>query len=297
MPNGIIVIDKPAGWTSHDVVARLRRLLKERRIGHGGTLDPMATGVLPIFVGRATRAVEFVMNGTKEYVAGLRLGICTDTQDCTGTILETRPVESDRASLEQVLCAFRGNLQQIPPMYSAIKQNGKKLYELARRGKEVIREPRAITIHTLELLEQCNKSDYLLRIVCSKGTYIRTLCHDIGRALGCGGSMYSLQRIRSSCFTIEQAVSLEQVEQKLADNKNFDFLLPVDQCFLEYPSLDVPPSLTKKCRNGASVPIENTTPGIYRAYDGETGEFLLLGTLEQQGSRTLLKSIKSFYEV
>jgi tRNA pseudouridine55 synthase len=296
MPSGIIVIDKPKDWTSHDVVARLRRLLGERRIGHGGTLDPMATGVLPVFVGRATRAVEFIMDGTKEYIAGLRLGVSTDTQDCTGSILEEKPVLVDQSTLEQTLSDFRGDLQQIPPMYSAIKQNGKKLYELARSGKEVERPPRSITIDTLELLEQCSESDYLLRVVCSKGTYIRTLCHDIGQALGCGGVLYSLRRTRSSCFTIDQAVSLDVVAEQAEKNRASGLLLPVDQCFLEYPALQVPPALAKKCRNGAFIPFDGV-PGTYRAYDAETGEFLLLGSLEQQGSSSLLKPIKSFYEV
>lgn len=296
MPSGIIVIDKPTDWTSHDVVARLRRLLGERRIGHGGTLDPMATGVLPVFVGRATRAVEFIMDGTKEYIAGLRLGVSTDTQDCTGSILEEKPVLVDQSTLEQTLSDFRGDLQQIPPMYSAIKQNGKKLYELARSGKEVERPPRSITIDTLELLEQCSESDYLLRVVCSKGTYIRTLCHDIGQALGCGGALYSLRRTRSSCFTIDQAVSLDVVAEQAEKNRASGLLFPVDQCFLEYPALQVPPALAKKCRNGAFIPFDGV-PGTYRAYDAETGEFLLLGSLEQQGSSSLLKPIKSFYEV
>lgn len=296
MPSGIIVIDKPTDWTSHDVVARLRRLLGERRIGHGGTLDPMATGVLPVFVGRATRAVEFIMDGTKEYIAGLRLGVSTDTQDCTGSILEEKPVLVDQSTLEQTLSDFRGDLQQIPPMYSAIKQNGKKLYELARSGKEVERPPRSITIDTLELLGQCSESDYLLRVVCSKGTYIRTLCHDIGQALGCGGVLYSLRRTRSSCFTIDQAVSLDVVAEQAEKNRASGLLLPVDQCFLEYPPLQVPPALAKKCRNGAFIPFDGV-PGTYRAYDAETGEFLLLGSLEQQGSSSLLKPIKSFYEV
>jgi tRNA pseudouridine55 synthase len=296
MPNGIIVIDKPMDWTSHDVVARLRRLLQERRIGHGGTLDPLATGVLPIFVGRATRAVEFVMEGDKEYIAGLRLGVTTDTQDCTGTVLHTAPVNVDKTEVEAALSAFRGPILQVPPMYSAIKQNGKKLYELARRGKEVERPPRSIVIHQLELLEQCSPTDYLLRVVCSKGTYVRTLCHDIGQTLGCGGSLYSLKRTRSACFSLSQAVSLDTVESLAGQGRAEELLLPVDQCFLPYPPLQVPAALAKKCRNGASVSLTGT-PGTYRAYDAETGEFLLLGTLEPQGPDCILKPIKSFYEV
>ena len=167
MANGILIIDKPAGWTSHDVVAKLRGILRERRIGHAGTLDPMATGVLPVFVGRATRAVEFAAEGEKEYLAGLRLGTVTDTQDTTGTVLETHPVTGDRAALEAVLSQFRGDILQVPPMYSAIKRQGQKLYELARRGQEVARDPRPITIHALEVTGQVSPTDYLLRVAVS----------------------------------------------------------------------------------------------------------------------------------
>ena len=154
MANGIIVIDKPQEWTSMDVCAKIRGVLHERRVGHAGTLDPMATGVLPVFVGRATRAVEFASESEKEYIAGLKLGVVTNTQDTTGQVVEERPVEADRADLEGALAAFRGEITQIPPMYSALKRDGKKLYELARAGKEVERAPRPVTIHALEVVEQ-----------------------------------------------------------------------------------------------------------------------------------------------
>jgi len=207
MPNGILIIDKPAGWTSMDVCAKIRGILHEKRVGHGGTLDPMATGVLPVFVGQATRAVEFAENSRKEYVAGLRLGQVTDTQDVTGTTLETHPVTVCRDQLEAALPRFTGAIQQLPPMYSAIKINGQKLYDLARKGREVARKPRAITIYELELLEQTGETEYLLRCVCSKGTYIRTLCHDIGRLLGCGGTLYSLRRTMAAGFPLADAVN------------------------------------------------------------------------------------------
>ena len=209
MANGIIVIDKPQDWTSHDVVAKVRGILRERRVGHAGTLDPMATGVLPVFVGRATRAVEFAAESRKEYVAGLRLGVVTDTQDSTGTVLDRRPAAAGRADMEAALAGFRGEILQIPPMYSALKRDGKKLYELARQGKEVEREPRPITIYALELLEQTGEEEYLLRVECSKGTYVRTLCHDLGAALGCGGCMCSLRRTRAAGFGLDRAVTLE----------------------------------------------------------------------------------------
>ena len=186
MANGILIIDKPRGWTSMDVCAKLRGMFREKRVGHAGTLDPMATGVLPVFIGRATRAVEFAAGSDKEYIAGLKLGIITNTQDATGEILEERAVEVTRNQLLAALERFTGDIEQVPPMYSAVKINGKKLYELARKGKEVERRPRPVTIHTLELLEGAPPAgaDFALRVVCSKGTYVRTLCHDIGQALG-----------------------------------------------------------------------------------------------------------------
>ena len=186
MANGIVIIDKPAGWTSMDVCAKLRGILKTKKIGHAGTLDPMATGVLPVFVGQATRAVSFAEGGEKEYVAGLRLGRTTNTQDTEGETLTQSPVTVGREELEAVLPRFTGEISQIPPMFSAIKINGQKLYDLARQGKEVERKARAVTIFALEVVEQVSETDYILRIRCSKGTYVRTLCHDIGQALGCG---------------------------------------------------------------------------------------------------------------
>ena len=170
MPSGILIIDKPQGWTSMDVCAKLRGLFHERRVGHAGTLDPMATGVLPVFLGRATRAVEFAAGGDKEYVAGLRLGLVTDTQDITGTVLDARPARVTREELEGALPAFRGEIRQLPPMYSAVKVAGKKLYELARKGREVERTPRPVTIRALEVEGQGGEGEFTLRVVCSKGT-------------------------------------------------------------------------------------------------------------------------------
>ena len=212
MANGIIIIDKPADWTSMDVCAKLRGILKTKKIGHAGTLDPMATGVLPVFVGQATRAVSFAESGSKEYVAGLRLGLVTNTQDTSGETLETHAVTATADDLRAVLPRFTGEIRQIPPMFSAIKIGGRKLYELARKGQEVERKSREITIYELELLEQTGEDEYLLRILCSKGTYVRTLCHDIGQALGCGGCMSSLRRTMAAGFTLSQAVTLEEVQ-------------------------------------------------------------------------------------
>ena len=289
MANGILVIDKPAGWTSHDVVAKLRGILHVKRIGHAGTLDPMATGVLPVFVGRATRAVEFAAEREKEYIAGLRLGVVTDTQDCTGTTLETHPVEVTRDQVEAILDRFRGDLQQIPPLYSAVKKNGRKLYELARRGVEVERQPRPVTIHQLELLDQVSPTDYTLRVLCSKGTYVRTLCHDMGQALGCGGTLFSLRRTRSAGFTLEDAVTLEDVA---AAADPAALLLPVDAYFSGYPILQLQTGAEeKRIRNGNSLTLDGPD-GTYRVYSRQ-GEFLALS----QRSQGCLTTIKSFFEV
>ena len=194
MPNGIIIIDKPAGWTSMDICAKLRGILHEKRVGHAGTLDPMATGVLPVFVGQATKAVSFAEGGQKVYEAVLQLGLVTDTQDTTGETLEERAVTVTADDVAAALPRFLGEIEQIPPMYSAIKVNGQKLYDLARQGREVARKPRMITIFDLALTQNLGNGQYALRVVCSKGTYIRTLCHDLGQALGCGGCMASCAR-------------------------------------------------------------------------------------------------------
>lgn len=286
MPNGILIIDKPADWTSMDVCAKLRGILKERRIGHGGTLDPMATGVLPVFVGQATRAVEFAENGEKEYVAGLRLGLTTDTQDVTGQVLETRPVSVDRGELEAILPRFTGPLEQIPPMYSAVKIGGQKLYELARKGREVERKPRPITIFSLEVLEQSSPTDYVLRVRCSKGTYVRTLCHDIGQALGCGGCMSSLRRTMAAGFTLDQAVTLDQAQEQ-----GEALLLPTDSLFSHYPIFLLKSERAeKRVRNGNPLSVSSLTDGTYRVYS-QQGEFLCLSRC----TAGTLTSLKNFF--
>lgn len=287
MANGIIIIDKPADWTSMDVCAKLRGILKERRIGHGGTLDPMATGVLPVFVGSATRAVEFAEKGDKEYIAGLRLGLVTNTQDTTGEVLSESSAVPGREALEAVLPAFTGPIAQVPPMFSAIKRDGKKLYELARAGKEIHRDPRHITIHALELLEQTGERDYLLRVRCSKGTYVRTLCHDIGEALGCGGCMYSLRRTMAAGFTLTEAVTLEQAEESREA-----LLLPTDSFFRSYAPFTLSsPRQEKLCRNGNSVPVRGLEEeALYRVYSQE-GDFLCLSRYQ----KGYLVSVKNFF--
>ncbi|MGM9557154.1 MAG: tRNA pseudouridine(55) synthase TruB [Oscillospiraceae bacterium] len=288
MANGIIIIDKPEGWTSQDVTAKLRGVFHTRRVGHGGTLDPMATGVLPVFVGRATRAASFCESAEKEYVAQLRLGLVTNTQDTSGEVLSESPVSVTEEALLAILPRFTGRISQIPPMYSAVKIGGKKLYELARKGQEVERAPRAITIHELELLSG-GGADYTLRVRCSKGTYIRTLCHDIGQALGCGGCMAGLRRTRAGSFTLAQALPLAEIAAHPGPEQ---LLLSVDSLFSQHPSLIVTLTQAQKLRCGAQVRDWHFSPGTYRVYS-ETGEFLLLGRVEGG----VLTTIKSFFEV
>ena len=285
--NGIVIVDKPSGWTSQDVTARLRRVFGTRRIGHGGTLDPMATGVLPVFVGRATRGVEFFEHAEKTYEAVLRLGLTTDTEDITGAVLTRREVTVTRETLESALCGFRGEILQIPPMYSALKVDGQKLCDLARKGKEVERRPRPITIHELTLLDFTGETARL-RVRCSKGTYIRTLCKDIGETLGCGGCMESLRRIAAGEYTIAEAVPLEALLQ--AENPG-EYLRPVDTMFRIYPAVKLTPNQEKRCRCGNSFSVK-LPGGIYRAYS-QSGEFLMLAKVED----SVMSTIKSFFEV
>ena len=283
--NGIILVDKPQDWTSHDVVGKLRGILHERRIGHSGTLDPMATGLLVVFVGRATRAVEFAEAHSKEYVAGLRLGIATDTQDVTGNVLCETEHNIGENDLKSVLFEFQGEIQQLPPMYSAIKVGGKKLYELARKGETVERKPRTVNISKLELVGTEN-DDYILDVCCSKGTYVRTLCNDIGEKLGCGACMSSLRRIKAGNFSISDAHTLTEIAEKPEK-----YILPVDLLFAEYPALTVNSAQEQKLRNGNIIKF-SAADGRYRVY-GESGEFLLLADV-RQGS---LKTVKNFFEV
>lgn len=285
--NGIVIVDKPQGWTSQDVAARLRRVYNTRRIGHGGTLDPMATGVLPVFVGRATRGVEFFEHAEKTYETVLRLGIATDTEDTTGTVLEKRPVNATAREVEQALSGFRGDILQVPPMYSALKVDGQKLYDLARKGKEVERQPRPITIHELTMLGM-DGTDVRLRVRCSKGTYIRTLCKDIGAALGCGGTMAALRRIQAGEYTESEAVPLETL---LAEEKPERYLRPVDSMFRQYPAVTLTANQEKRCRNGNAF-SRNLPEGTYRAYS-QQGEFLMLARVES----SVMSTIKSFFDV
>lgn len=288
--NGIILVDKPQDWTSHDVVAKLRGVLHERRIGHSGTLDPLATGLLVVFVGRATRAVEFAEADSKEYITGLHLGVSTDTQDITGNIVAESAALPDEAALREAIGRFIGDIEQIPPMYSAIKIGGKKLYELARRGESVERAPRKITVSAIDIAGR-DGDDYILNISCSKGTYVRTLCSDIGEALGCGACMSSLRRTRAGVFSVDDAHSLADIEAAVREGRLSDIILPVDTLFASFPKLTVSQSAAKRLKNGNIIKI-SAEDGEYKVYS-DSDEFLLLGRVECGK----LKTIKSFYEV
>lgn len=291
--NGILLIDKPTGWTSMDVCAKLRGVTHEKRIGHSGTLDPMATGLLVVFLGRATRAVEFAEADSKTYEARLRLGIVTDTQDVTGTVLSKFDANIDSQSMERVLETFRGEIEQVPPMYSAIKINGQKLYNLARRGKEIERKPRHVTIYSLEQNGVDKNGDYNLRICCSKGTYIRTLCNDIGKSLGCGGVMSSLRRTQAGAFHISDSYSLDEVLKSAENGTIQSLLLPVDTLFSQFNRSVLTAAQERAVRNGGSFSVlksnEKTPIRLY----SRSGEFIALGVV-QDGTMRILKS---FFEV
>ena len=284
---GILIVDKPTDWTSFDVIAKLRGILGTRKLGHSGTLDPMATGVLPVFVGRGTRGVEFFEHAEKTYETELLLGVATDTEDTTGTVLTRREVSVTQEQLTEVLERFRGEIMQIPPMYSALKVNGQKLCDLARKGRQVERQPRPVTIHELTLLSR--EGDTLrLRVRCSKGTYIRTLCADIGEALGCGGCMQALRRTQAGEYTIAEAVPLQQL---LESPEPETYLRDVDTMFRGYPGVKLTVNQEKRCRNGNAFSV-SLPGGTYRAYS-QSGEFLMLAKVEDG----VMSTIKSFFDV
>lgn len=283
--NGIILVDKPADWTSHDVVAKLRGILHERRVGHSGTLDPMATGLLTVFVGRATRAVQFAETHNKHYVASLRCGYSTDTQDTSGRITAQTGISPTEAELTDVLPEFTGEISQIPPMYSAIKVSGKKLYELARKGETVERKPRTVNISELSLVGD-DGDDFVLSVSCSKGTYIRTLCNDIGERLGCLACMSALRRTNAGPFDVRDAHTLSEIAE---DPERY--IIPVDSLFSEHPAIELSAAQTAKLKYGNILNV-SAKNGTYRVY-GENGDFLALANI----SAGKLKTIKSFFEV
>ena len=282
MYNGILLLNKEPGFTSHDAVAKLRGILRFRRIGHAGTLDPMAQGLLVMLLGKATRASEYASGAEKEYIADFILGVETDTQDTTGNVLAEAPVDVTENQLQQALSSFEGGYDQVPPMYSAIQKDGVRLYDLARKGKEVERESRFIALPLLELLS-FDPPRGKRRVRCSKGTYIRTLCHDLGQRLGCGGAMSALTRVQAGDFSLEDALTLGEVEQLVEEGTLQQHILPADRLFASLPAVTLTEEGAKRARNGAHAAQKHLLSGaippvdsLCRVYTPE-GEFLMTG--------------------
>lgn len=266
---GLILIDKPEGITSFGAVARVRRICKEKKCGHSGTLDPMATGVMTVLLGGATRFCELLPSHDKAYTASFRLGMITDTLDITGKILEEREVAVSEDDVKNAAKKFTGEIEQLPPMYSAVSVNGQRLYELARKGIEAERPTRKVKIFSLEFLENSNENEYTINVECSSGTYIRTLISDIGEKLGCGAALTSLCRTKANGFDISEAVTIEELENGNPE----DFLIPVDKALAQYPAINVTQAQAKRFLNGGELFTERlnvkTEPGLYRIYDPE----------------------------
>lgn len=277
--NGILCVNKPAGFTSFDVVAKLRGILRERRLGHGGTLDPMATGVLPVFVGTATKACDIMPDNTKSYRAGFRLGEATDTQDVTGEVLTRSDTAVAEDALRAVIPGFIGDIMQLPPMYSAVQVNGQRLYDLARKGVEVEREPRPITVYGIDLVSYDAASrEGVLDISCGKGTYIRTIISDIGERLGCGGVMTSLVRTSSGGFTLGDCFTFEQIQQARDEERLEELILPIERVFAKLPRLKLNEAQTRMYRNGVKLDlarVHDIKQGVtdYAVY-GSDGAFI-----------------------
>jgi tRNA pseudouridine55 synthase len=293
-PSGVLVVDKAPGFTSFQVVAHLRRLLDASKVGHGGTLDPQAAGVLPILVNEATKLMAYLAEHTKEYVATARLGVVTDTQDLTGTVLREAPVpELSRASMEEVLARFAGEIRQVPPMYSALHVGGHRLYELARRGVEVEREPRAVTIHALTL-ESLERPRFTIRVVCGKGTYIRTLCADIGHAIGCGAALDRLVRTRVGPDSLDAALPWAEIVEARDPAPVWARLLPPESAVGHLTAVRLSEDTGTALLQGQRVPVaEAVTPGLVRLY-GSSGRFLGIGRASPDGK--LVKPERILYE-
>lgn len=299
MMDGIINIKKEKGFTSFDVVAKLRGILKQKKIGHTGTLDPDATGVLPVCLGNATKLCDMLTDKTKEYIAEFLLGQTTDTQDISGTVLKEEKVLCTEEDVRKVISSFKGEIEQIPPMYSAIKINGKKLYELAREGKAVERKARHISVYEIEILS-INLPVVKIRVECSKGTYIRTICHDVGEKLGCGAVMCSLVRTRSGAFLLENALTLDEVEAYRDQQKLDTYIQTTDQILSEYPSCVVRGEVYKKICNGNAVTLdelemEHCMQGQrFRIYGMEQEKKQFLALYEYHSERETARPFKMF---
>lgn len=273
--DGVLLLDKPVGLGSNAALQAAKRLFRAEKAGHAGTLDPLASGLLPVLFGEATKFSQLVLDADKEYLARARLGITTRTGDAEGEVLERRPVRVAENSIEAALAAFRGEIDQVPPMHSALKHRGRPLYVLARRGESIERAPRRVRVHVLELLG-ATQDTLELRVRCSKGTYVRTLVEDIGRALGCGAHLASLRRVAASGFRIEQAVTLDQLQR--ADEAGRDrLLLPLDRLLEGLPRLELPAGEAERFANGQAIPFPQARAGRYRVYRQQGG---LLGVAQ-----------------
>ena len=301
MLNGILIVDKPQSFTSHDAVAKLRGILRQKKIGHAGTLDPMATGVLVVLLGNATRASDHASGQDNEYRARLRLGVTTDTQDITGTVLTRLPVTVGQADLMAAISSFTGEIDQLPPMYSALSVGGRRLYDLARKGVDVPRQTRTIDISALELLPplpDTGENEHELRVVCSKGTYVRTLCHDLGQALGCGGCMAALRRVRSGQFSLADALTLEQVTALRDEGTLEAHIHPTDAVFSDLPAVTLNEAGALRASHGAFLTAEMLSAGTLpppgercRVY-APSGDFVQIGetgTLDRGGQAIFCK--------
>ena len=295
-PSGVLIVNKHTGVTSHDIVGKIRRLYNTRRVGHTGTLDPDASGVLVILIGRAAKAAEYLVSDTKKYRATLRLGLTTDTEDASGNIL-TESKDIPNADAVMSVCRdFVGEIEQIPPMYSALKKDGQKLCDLARRGITVEREARKVTVFELKC-EQINETDYALDVFCSSGTYIRTLCADIGTTLGCGGIMATLERTYAGGFSIDDAVSISELEQT-SEEERLSRLIPTESLFEELPKVCLSEFFEKLCRGGCEIyqkKIRTSLPvGKRVRIADKDGKFFALGEVKEYEDGSAIKSIKTF---
>lgn len=306
--DGVLIVNKPADWTSHDVVAKVRGMLKGQKVGHAGTLDPAATGVLPLLVGKGTRIAEYLVDWDKEYRAVLRLGETTDTQDATGTVLARQPVEAlTEAQIRAAVGRFQGALRQVPPMYSAVKVGGVPLYKAARAGRTVERDARDVTVHEMEILEIRGR-DVVLRVRCSKGTYIRTLCADIGAALGVGGHLLALERRRVGPLSIERALSVEEISSRFALGRLADDVIPLDEALSDLPDLVLDPVTAGRVLHGVAVPGEaihgstesaehpgsrdrRALPGQVVRLKDKAGRLLALGKMPAEGLGAARRSV------
>ena len=296
-PSGVLIINKQEGVTSHDIVNRIRRLYNTRRVGHTGTLDPMATGVLTVLVGRAAKAAEYLSADRKEYIATLRLGITTDTEDVTGNILTSTASIPSPEEVFKAVKRFEGEIMQIPPMYSALKVDGQKLCDLARKGVSIERKPRPITVYSIECQSTASPTDYILKVSCSAGTYIRTLCADIGAALGCGGAMATLCRSAAGDFNLDISHTLSELEELTLEERE-KLLMPAESLFADLPAVTLPAFYERLSRSGCEIYQKK----IHTAFEigqrvrlyGENGQFYALGEVGEYKDGSAIKSIKMF---